>query len=157
MLTAQTMNAWKTTYVATAIAYTDVPETFRSFWKQQERWKKGYIRTNFYVSSFFWHNRHPLMTFLYYIEFMTSFTAPLVVFTVLIYEPFILNEIMFPIYLLGGLLIRGVAEGFDYKFRDPAAKFWMYKPVMSLFGNLILTWILFPALLHFRQNRWLTR
>ncbi|MEW6603163.1 MAG: glycosyltransferase [Thermoproteota archaeon] len=157
VLTAQALATWKTVYVATAIAYTDVPEKLRGFFKQQERWKKGYLRTNFFVSSFFWHRRHPLMSLVYYTEFMTSFTAPLIVFTVLFYEPFILKQYMFPVFLLGSLLLKGVAVGLDYKYRDPAAKNWKYKPLMNIFGNMVLSWILFPALWNFRKNRWLTR
>ncbi|MEW5840391.1 MAG: glycosyltransferase family 2 protein, partial [Thermoproteota archaeon] len=55
VLTASALEKWKTVYVSTAIVYTDVPEKFKGFIRQQERWKKGYIRTNFFVSSFFWH------------------------------------------------------------------------------------------------------
>ena len=41
-LTAQTFISWKTGYVASAIVYTDVPEKWNIFVKQQKRWKKRY-------------------------------------------------------------------------------------------------------------------
>lgn len=157
MLTAQGLGRWKTVYVPTAFVYTDVPEKLRGFLKQQERWKKGYLRTNFFVSSFFWQNRNPLMTLIYYVEFMTTFSAPLIMFTILFYEPFIMNQYMYPAYLMGGMLLKGIGVGLDYKFRDPGAKNWKYKPIMNMITNFILSWVLFPALWNFRQNKWLTR
>lgn len=157
VLTAQALGLWKTVYVATAIVYTDVPEKFRGFLKQQERWKKGYLRTNFFVSSFFWQRRNPLMTLIYYVEFMTTFTAPLILFTIIFYEPFVLKQYWYPLFLIGSLLLKGFAVGFDYKFRDPAAKHWMYKPLMNVITNFVLSWVLFPALWNFRKNKWLTR
>lgn len=157
VLTAQALDKWKTVYVATALVYTDVPEKLRGFLRQQERWKKGYLRTNFFVSSFFWQKRNPLMSLIYYMEFMTTFTAPLIVFTVLFYEPFVLKQYWYPVFLVGSLLLKGVAVGLDYKLRDPTAKNWIYKPLMNAITNFVLSWVLFPALWNFRKNRWLTR
>lgn len=157
VLTAQALGKWKTVYVATAIVYTDVPEKFRGFLRQQERWKKGYLRTNFYISSFFWHGRNPLMTLIYYTELMAAFTTPLIVFAVLVYSPLVLQQYQYPLYYLAALLIKGIAIGLDYKFRDPSSKNWKYNLVMYLFTNFIVSWILFPALLHFRKNNWMTR
>ena len=51
-LTAYSMKRWKTAYVPTAVVYTDVPEKFDGFIKQQKRWKKGYIRANLFASLF---------------------------------------------------------------------------------------------------------
>src|SRR5690606_41834048 len=56
---------WKAVYVASAIVYTDVPEKIRGYIKQQKRWKKGYIRSNFYVSSFFWQ-KNPVISLIFY-------------------------------------------------------------------------------------------
>lgn len=47
LLTASAIEKWKTVYVPTAVVYTEVPEKLRGFLKQQERWKKGTIRTTF--------------------------------------------------------------------------------------------------------------
>ena len=157
ILTGLALETRKTVYVSTAFVYTDVPDKFKAFLRQQERWKKGYIRTNFYVSSFFWHRRNPLMSLIYYLEFMTAFSAPLIVFTVLFYEPLVLKQYWYPVYLVGGLLVKGAAVGLDYKFRDPKARNWMYKPLMNAMTNFVLSWILFPAIWNFRKNKWLTR
>ena len=97
------------------------------------------------------------MSMIYYLEFMSTFSAPLIMFTVLFYEPFILKQYMYSLYLVGGMFLKGVAVGLDYKFRDPSAKNWKYKPLMNAITNFVLSWVLFPALWNFRKNKWLTR
>jgi hyaluronan synthase len=157
VMTASTLEKWKTVYVSTAIVYTDVPEKFRGFLRQQERWKKGYVRTNFFVSSFFWHRRNPLMTFVFYTEFMATFSAPLIVLAVFLYAPLLQHQYYYSLSFIAALLMKGVAIGLDYRYRDPAAKNWKYYPLTVAVTNFVLSWVLFPALYRFRENRWLTR
>lgn len=157
VLTASTLEKWKTVYVATAIVYTDVPEKFRAFIKQQERWKKGYIRTNFFVSSFFWHQRNPLMTFAFYTDFMATFSAPLIVMAVFFYAPIMQGQYLYSLSFLASLFLKGVAIGLDYKCRDTSSRNWKYYPLTIAMTNFVLSWILFPALLRFKVNKWGTR
>ncbi len=156
MLTAQTLVEWKSVYVASAVAYTEVPDNVRSYLRQQTRWKKGYLRSNFFVSTFFW-KKHPVISSIFYTEFMTTFTAPFITVIVLFYEPFILKNYWIPLAFIGGSLIAGLAHGIDYKFRDPNSKNWRYKPIMNLITSFGLSWLIFPALVTFRKNQWLTR
>jgi hyaluronan synthase len=157
MLTASALEKWKTVYAASALVYTDVPEKFRGFLKQQERWKKGYLRTNFFVSSFFWHQRNPLMTFAFYSDFMATFSAPLIVMAVFFYAPVIQGQFYYSLSFLASLFLKGFAIGLDYKYRDPLARNWKYYPLAIALTNFILSWMLFPALLRFRVNKWGTR
>ncbi len=155
-LTAHAIVEWKAVYVASAIVYTDVPEKIRGYLKQQKRWKKGYIRSNFYVSSFFWR-KNPVMSLIFYTEFMATFTAPLITLIVFLYEPFILGHHWLPAIFLIGSLLTGLAQGLDYKFRDHSAKNWKYKPIMNLVSTFVLSWMIFPALWNYKRNEWLTR
>ena len=66
-LTAQAFVAWKTAYVASAIVYTDVPEKWNIFVKQQKRWKKGTVRGNFFVSTFFWKKNSLMLQYFIWI------------------------------------------------------------------------------------------
>ena len=156
VLTAQALVEWRAVYVASAIVYTDVPETLRNFVRQQKRWKKGYLRTNFFVSGFFW-NKNPLMALIFYLEFMSSFTLPLVILTVFLYEPFILNQYILPLTYFLGIILMGFGEGIDSKFRNPKSKNWIYKPLMNLISLFIISWVVIPALLTLRKNQWFTR
>ena len=156
ILTAQALVEWKSVYVASAIVYTDVPEKLKGYLKQQKRWKKGYIRSNLFVSSFFW-KKNPLMALIFYTEFMTTFTSPLIVLIVLFYEPVILHQFWVPLIFVTGSLLTGFVHGLDCKFRDNASKTWKYKPIMNLVASFVLSWLVFPAIWNFRKNEWLTR
>ena len=155
-LTAHTITEWKTVYVASAIVYTDVPEKIKGYLKQQKRWKKGYVRSNFYVSAFFWR-KNPAMSLIFYTEFMTTFTAPLITLIVLLYEPFVLGQFWIPAVFVIGSILTGLAQGLDYKYRDPGTKNWKYKPLMNLVSSFVLSWMIFPALWNYKRNEWLTR
>lgn len=156
ILTAQSLVEWKSEYVASAVVYTDVPEKIRGYLKQQTRWKKGYVRSNFFVSTFFW-KKNPLMALIFYSEFMTTFTSPLIASIVLFYEPVILQHYWIPFVFVTGSLATGFFHGLDYKFRVPTTKNWLYKPFMNLIASFVLSWLIFPALWNYRKNQWLTR
>ena len=155
-LTAQAFISWKTAYVASAIVYTDVPETWKIFVNQQKRWKKGTARVNFFVSTFFW-KRHPLMASIFYLDFMSMFSMPMIILTVFVYVPLVLNNMLLPLLYLAGMILPGLAHGSDYKFRDSKSKNWMLKPLMDLVTTFVTSWLIFPAIWGFRKNEWLTR
>ncbi len=155
-LTAQSLVNWETTYVPTAVVYTEIPETLKKFFMQQLRWKKGYLRTNFFVSAFFWR-KNPIMALLYYIEFMTTFTSPLVSFIMLIYAPLVLHDFYLPAIFILGQVFIGVAAGIDRIAREENTVNWFYNVLMNIFLSLVITWIIFPAIWTFREKRWLTR
>jgi hyaluronan synthase len=156
MLTAASLVEWKTVYVASAIVYTEVPENMKSYIKQQTRWKKGYVRSNFFASTFFW-KKHPIISIIFYIEFMTTFSAPAIITIIFVYTPIVFAHYWIPIVFVLGSLIAGLAQGIDYKFRDHKTTTWKYKPLMNLFASFGLSWLVIPALLKLRKNEWLTR
>lgn len=155
-LTAQSLRSWKTVYAASATVYTDVPEKLRGFLLQQQRWKKGTTRVNFFVSSFFWQ-RNPLISLIFYIEFMLTFITPAIIVTAFVYIPIVHQTLFEPLIYLTAMLLTGFAHGLDYKFRDPKTKDWIYKPVMNLITAFLTSWLIFPALWNYRKNQWLTR
>jgi hyaluronan synthase len=156
-LTGQALIDWKTVYVPTAIVYTDVPEKFKVFLRQQKRWKKGTLRVNFFVSGFFWRRNPVLSLLLFYVEFMLMFTNPLILGISFFYEPFILGNYWVPVIFLLGSLITSFGHGLDYKFRDRNSKYWIYKPLMNLITAFVISWIIFPAIMSLRKNEWGTR
>jgi hyaluronan synthase len=156
ILTAQALVQWQTVYVASAVVFTDVPEKLKGFLKQQIRWKRGYLRAQFFVSSFFWHN-NPLMVFIFYLEFMTSLTMPIIIITVLFYEPFVLGQYWFTAFFIVSHLISGLVEGIDSKFRNPSDTTWKYKPLMNILSSMVLTWLVLYAWLTLKTDKWGTR
>lgn len=156
-LTGQALLDWKAVYVPTALVYTEVPEKMRMFVKQQKRWKRGTMRVNFFVSAFFWR-RNPIMAFLiFYLEFMHTFISPLLIATAFVYEPLMLGNYWVPFLLFASLVLMGLAQGADYKFRDPSSKHWYYKPFENMLAAFVLSWLIFPALWSLRKNDWGTR
>jgi len=155
-LTAHTLSEWRTVYVPSAVVYTEVPEKPKAYIRQQTRWKKGYIRSCFYVSSFFW-KKNPLMSFIFYIEFMTTFISPAIILSVFLYAPIVRDSYLVPLYYFVGQVVIGLVAGLDYKFRQPDAKNWKYKPLMNLIASFLLPWLVFPALWTYKKNRWMTR
>ncbi len=156
ILTAQTIVQWKAVYVASAVVFTDVPERFKGFIKQQIRWKRGYLRAQFFVSSFFWHN-NPIMAFIFYLEFMASLTMPLIIFTVLVYEPFFRGEYMFSIFFVISHMVTGMIEATDSKFRNPNDPNWKYKPLMNVLSTTVLSWLVVYSWLTLKTDKWGTR
>jgi hyaluronan synthase len=155
-LTSQTLKEWETAYAPTAIVYTEVPEGFKQYIRQQIRWKKGYLRTNFFASSFFWR-KNPIMALIFYTEFMSSFLMPAIAFSIFFYRPMFLQPYWSLLAFIGGQMLVGLIFGLDYKFRDPSTKNWLYKPLMNLISIGILSWVLLVALWGLSQNKWLTR
>lgn len=97
------------------------------------------------------------MTFFFYTDFMAAFTAPFIMMAVLLYAPVIQHQYYYTLSFLGSLFLKGLAIGLDYKFRDPSAKNWKYYLLTIVLTNFVLSWILFPALLRFKVNKWGTR
>lgn len=155
-LTAQSLLSWKSAYVASAIVYTDVPDKWSVFINQQKRWKRGTARVSFFVSTFFWR-KHPLMSLLFYLDFMMMYATPLIIFAVFVYEPLISHNVIIPLTYLAGMVLTAIAHGLDYRFRDPTAKNWKFKPLIDFITTYLTSWLIFPALWGFRKNEWLTR
>ncbi|MBI2861148.1 MAG: glycosyltransferase family 2 protein [Chloroflexi bacterium] len=155
-LTSQAIIEWETVYVPMAIVYTEVPEKWRQYLRQQIRWRKGFLRSTFFISAFFWR-KNPLMAALFYIEFMSTFIAPAITFSIFVYGPLVLDSYLYPLLYVGGQLLIGLAAGLDYRFRDPTARYWKYKPVMNMISAFVLPWVLFPAVWGLKKNTWLTR
>ena len=155
-LTAQTLIEWETVYVPSAVVYTEVPERGKAYIRQQTRWKKGYIRSCFFVSAFFW-KKNPLMALIFYLEFMSTFVGPALIFAIYFYAPSVRQLYWIPFTYLAGQLLIGLAAGLDYKCREPETKNWKYKPIMNLIASFVLPWLVIPALWTYKKNRWLTR
>lgn len=156
LLTAQAMIQWKTVYAATAVVYTDVPENFKGFWKQQVRWRRGYLRVQFFVAAFMWNN-HPIPAFIFYNEFMSLLTMPLVLSTMLFYVPLVLHDPGYTLYFFLMNFLFWTAEGIDTKLRNRGDKNWKYRPLIALLINFTTVPLLIYSILTMKKNQWGTR
>src|SRR5262249_15784856 len=99
----------------------------------------------------------PIMAIIFYLDFMMAFITPFIIVTVFLYLPIIHQSFLLPLTYLMGMQALALAHGIDYRFRDPHAKNWKYKPVMNLLTTFVTSWLIFPALWNYRKNQWLTR
>jgi len=156
VLTMQSLVDWRTQYVASSIAYTDVPEGMAGFLKQQLRWRKGWLRGAFFGATHIW-KKNPLVSIMFYINLLTIIPAPVILISMIFYSPFVLHQYLIPLTFFAGLVGLGFAHGLDYKIRDPKSTTWKYRPVMNILLTFIFPWLTIPALLTFRKSQWLTR
>jgi hyaluronan synthase len=156
-LTTYSLTKCKSAYVSNAVVYTDVPEKLNGFIKQQQRWKKGTLRSNLFASTFVWSKNNPIMSLIFYAGFALSVLSPIITVVALLYCVFILHNILFPLFLVNGYLMIGFFEGLDYKMRDPNSKYWKYRPIMNLILAFVISWLTFSAIANYRKDVWLTR
>lgn len=143
---------WKVVYCKSAKSWTIVPDTFKKLLKQQIRWKKSFIRNIFFTGFFYW--RKPLPTAsVYYLHIIFVLMGPFISFRHLIYLP-IRGDLFSAILYLAGIAFVGLMFGFAYKLEDKDSHRWVYRPVMSLFSTLIISWLIFYSALTIRRMTW---
>lgn len=143
---------WKVQYCKAAHAWTQVPDTFGRVIKQQVRWKKSFIRNIFYTGSFYW--RKPFLPAMgYYMHIVFVLAGPIVAFRHMVYLPLHGNFFSLALYL-SGIGFIGFMFGLAYKLEEPSSHRWIYRPLMSLFSTLILSWLIFYSVVTLRKMTW---
>ncbi|HEY5668169.1 MAG TPA: glycosyltransferase [Candidatus Saccharimonadales bacterium] len=143
---------WKVVYCKSARAWTNVPESPRAVIKQQVRWKKSFIRNTFFTGAFFWRKPFPV-AFVYYLHVAFVFLGPFVAFRHLIYLPLYGNLASMVLYL-SGICFVGLMFGLAYKLENPDSHRWVYRPLMSLFSTLVLSWLIFYSIATVKKMVW---
>jgi cellulose synthase/poly-beta-1,6-N-acetylglucosamine synthase-like glycosyltransferase len=143
---------WRVGYVRSARVWTIVPASPRAFIRQQVRWKKSFVRNIFFTGRFMWR-RGVGPSLIYYGHVVWSIAAPLMVVRHLVWAPLNGLWLLTGLYLCG-VLVKGTAWGLAFKVDNPQSTRWRYRPAMSLFSALVLSWLLFYSILTIRRGRW---
>lgn len=143
---------WRVEYVASARVLTNVPVSVRTVVKQQVRWKKSFIRNLFVTGGFLWR-RGPLPAFLFYGHVLWVSAAPILAFRHLVWLPLQGMAWLTLVYLCG-VLLKGAVWGLAFKWQNPASRRWLYRPLMSMFSALCLSWLLPYSALTLRRSVW---
>jgi cellulose synthase/poly-beta-1,6-N-acetylglucosamine synthase-like glycosyltransferase len=154
-MTSHALKNWDVVYCESSGVLTEVPDTVSKFIRQQIRWKKSFIRNMFFTGVFYWR-KPKLAAFAFYLEILFTVISPFVAFRALYVLPASGNIESAPLYLASVAYI-GMLYGLDYKIHNPKSGYWVYRPLMSLVSTLMLSWLLFYALLTIKKNVWLTR
>jgi cellulose synthase/poly-beta-1,6-N-acetylglucosamine synthase-like glycosyltransferase len=143
---------WRVGYVNSSKVWTNVPSTFRAFYRQQIRWKKSFIRTLCFTGRFMWR-RGPGPALLYYGHVLWVLAAPVMAVRHLIWAPW--HGLWFLTFLyLCGVALKGSVYGLAYHVDNPRDPNWCYRPLMSLLSSLTLSWLLVYSAVTIRRGIW---
>lgn len=143
---------WKSLYCKSAKVWTQVPDTFNRFVKQNVRWKKSFVRNLFLTGSFYW--RKPLPVALkYYLSALFVFVGPFIVLRHLIYFP-ALGDWSAPIFYLSGILFIGFIYALAFKIENPKSHIWIYRPLMSVMSTLVISFLIFYSIITIKKSVW---
>ncbi|MBI4094036.1 glycosyltransferase family 2 protein [Candidatus Kaiserbacteria bacterium] len=152
-LTNFMIRRYRSAYSPAAKAFTVVPENFRQYVRQQQRWKKSWIRETFIASTFMW-KKNPLAAFSFYAYVFLAFVSPVVFFRAVVWYPAVHET--WPVVYLIGLFLMLLLHGLYYRLHvGPRA--WLLAIANFWFNTVILMWQLPWAVLTLRDTRWGTR
>nr|WP_238427344.1 glycosyltransferase [Streptomyces adustus] len=143
---------WRIGYVRSAKVWTNVPEHFRPFMKQQIRWKKSFIRNTCFTGTFMWR-RGVGPACLYYGHVLWVLAAPFMAVRHMVWAP-MQGGIFVSVLYLSGVVLKGSIWGLAFKIENPGDTRWRYRPLMSLLSALLLSWLLPYSLATIRRGVW---
>jgi hyaluronan synthase len=152
-LTNFTIRKYEAVYSPSAKAYTVVPDTMRKYMKQQQRWKKSWIRETFIATTFMWRKNPVAATFFYLYTFL-ALISPVVFIRAMIWYPATSHTIP-SIYLIG-LFLMLLLQGIYYRI-ETGNKDWGRAIITSWANSVLLIWQLPWAFFTIRDSRWGTR
>jgi len=152
-LTNFILKKYNAVYCAEAKANTVVPDNFKQYVKQQQRWKKSWVRETLIACTFMWRRNAVAMIFFYMYVFL-AIASPFVFFRALFWLP--ITESEWPLVYLGGLFLMLMLHGLYYRIKvGPRA--WALAIISFWFHSVLLMWQLPWAVVTIRDSRWGTR
>ena len=121
--------------------------------KQQQRWKKSWIRETFIATTFMWR-KNPVAATFFYLYTALALLSPVVFIRAMIWYPIATRSLPF-IYLIG-LLLMLLLQGLYYRIAT-GYKNWVSAIFTSWANSVILIWQLPWAFITINDTRWGTR
>jgi hyaluronan synthase len=145
-------NRWKAIYDAEAEAWTDAPDRYHKFFKQQLRWKKSWFREGPLLATHVWRT-HPLAFPAVLIATLSGIASPIVALVNIIWLP--LMHGITPVFYVLCLYLMSMTYALMYRsLRSDGI--WRYTILATFFYvsfSLQLVW----AILRIRDGSWGTR
>ncbi|HET8581194.1 MAG TPA: glycosyltransferase [Candidatus Paceibacterota bacterium] len=152
-LTNFTIRQYDAVYSAEAKAYTVVPDSFLKYVRQQQRWKKSWIRETFIAASFMW-KKNPLAAVSFYMYIFLAFASPIVFMRAMFWYPIATGII--PVVYLAGLFLMLFMHGLYYRL-TVGRRSWLLAIADFWIVTVLLMWQLPWAMVTLRDSRWGTR
>lgn len=152
LTTLMLRNGYDVKFSRDALLYTNVPETLAKFIKQQIRWKKSFIRENWYLLQFIL-KKNVLMNvefFLFWTVFLSGFIAKLLTFYLLLFGS--VSIVNYALMLLFVTFLHYI-----YTFIKSPGKRGYYGVIYGFLNEFIFSWLFFYALATLKDVRWGTR
>ena len=153
-LTNRVLARHRVVYQASARADTVVPTTARTFFRQQLRWKKSWLRESLYVVRGIWR-KNPLAALFTYASIAFPFMAPFVVLHALVGRVLEGNTSAVWFYLVGSYAMALVYSLF-YAFKRQDGV-WHHGMTFVLVYMSFLVFQTYWAIATMRDTRWGTR
>ncbi len=145
---------YKAVYCFDAKACTVVPNTFKQFFKQQVRWKKGWFINSIKALRFV-IKRDAFVSLTYFIPLIIlTLLTPFIAFKALILNPFFLG--IMPFFYIAGILLVSFLLYLHYKIYS-GEHHGGYMFLWSIFNMTLFSYILLYALYDLRNMKWGTR
>jgi len=140
-------------FIPEAISYTETPSTLKGFLKQQQRWKRGYVRESIYTLTYAWKTRPVLFCEILLWELTIpylSFGLMIGLFVSIFADPKLFLTEILPAWIIF-MVVRYIHIFFYAKKKIPGLLIYM------LFYDLFLYWQSIYALFTVKNKSWMTR
>ena len=153
-LTNRMLREYSVVYHAGARCSTYAPSKWKTFLKQQLRWKKSWVRETTYTAQHMWRE-HPLAAIPYYLSILITLVSPLVVLKACVYAPLVLGTSSYLPYF-GGLMLVFLLLGVLYYYHTQS-RYWYYGLVFAVVYSWVFSLQTYYAIVTVRENHWGTR
>jgi hyaluronan synthase len=143
---------WRTVYDCEAEAWTDAPDRYGTFFRQQLRWKKSWAREGPILLSHVWRTR-PLAFPFVFVATLAGLMSPIVLLYNTVWVP--ADRLVVPVVYLLGLYLVSAAYGLLYRsLRDDGLALYAF---VGTFFYVAFSFQLVWAVLRLRDSSWGTR
>jgi len=153
-LTNFILRRYRVLYHAGARVSTFAPSTWRTFIRQQLRWKKSWVRETTIAVRHMWRE-HPVAVISYYFSIIITLVSPLIVLRAFIYSPLALQSHAYFPYI-AGLLLVFLFLGLVHYYHTQSP-YWYYGLFFAILYCCFFCLQNYYAILTVRQNHWGTR
>ena len=154
-LTNFILRRYRVIYHAGARCSTFAPSRWRTFVRQQLRWKKSWVRETTIAVRWMWRE-HPLAVLSYYFSIVITLVSPLIVLRAFFYvaKPVLQTYAYIP--YMAGLMLVFLFLGLVYYYHTQS-KYWYYGVAFAVLYGCFFCLQNYYAISTVRQNHWGTR
>jgi hyaluronan synthase len=146
------LRRWKVIYDSEAEAWTEAPDEYRKFFKQQLRWQKSFVGESLVLVRHSWRS-HPVAFPAILVATISGIASPLVTVYQVAWQPIV--HATAPVFYLVGLYVINTSYALLYRSLRKDG-IWKYA-VISAFFYVGFSLQVFWAIIRIRDNRWGTR